>query len=224
MSECRMSNDEWKGDAATSIRHSSSVIPLGGVILAAGASSRMGRPKLLLPWRGATVIAQLLSQWQELGAKQIAVVMRGDDAALGAELNRLKFAKENRVINSQPELGMFSSIVCAAKWDGWHPGVQHYAVALGDQPHLQTDALKQLLEFTAKHPEAICQPHFDGRGGHPVILPRTVFEALKETGAATLKDFLKLSPAPHVQCPVADPGLTLDMDTPEDYLRLVNSR
>ena len=41
---------------------------LGVVILGAGASSRMGRPKLLLPWRDTTVIGQIIRQWRELGA------------------------------------------------------------------------------------------------------------------------------------------------------------
>ena len=49
---------------------------IGVVILGAGASSRMGRPKLLLPWRDTTVIGAILRQWRELGAAQIAVVLR----------------------------------------------------------------------------------------------------------------------------------------------------
>ncbi len=50
--------------------------PLGVVILGAGASSRMGRPKLLLPWGATTIVGHLLEQWQTLGAAQIAVVRR----------------------------------------------------------------------------------------------------------------------------------------------------
>ena len=92
---------------------------LGVVILGAGASSRMGRPKLLLPWRDTTVIGAILRQWRELGAAQIAVVHRPDDAALAAELDRLDFPAHDRIENPQPERGMFSSIVCAANWPGW---------------------------------------------------------------------------------------------------------
>ena len=49
---------------------------LGVVILAAGASSRMGRPKLLLPWSGTTVIGHLLNQWRALGASPITKIGR----------------------------------------------------------------------------------------------------------------------------------------------------
>ena len=66
--------------------------PLGVIILGAGASSRMGRPKLLLPWGDTTVIGHLIRQWRELGAAQIAVVHRpGRLRKLDAELDRLDF-------------------------------------------------------------------------------------------------------------------------------------
>jgi len=192
----------------------------GVVILGAGASSRMGRPKLLLPWRDTTVIGEILRQWRELGAAQITVVHRPNDAPLAAELDRLGFPANDRIENPQPERGMFSSIVCAANWPGWKKEIANWAIALGDQPHLRSETLRQLLECSAQNGGAVCQPEFGGHARHPVILPRTAFAALKDSRAATLKDFLKLLPLPHVQCSVADAGLSLDMDTPEDYKRL----
>jgi CTP:molybdopterin cytidylyltransferase MocA len=98
-----------------------------------------------------------------------------------------------------------------------------WAIVLGDQPHLQTATLRQLLECSAQNKEAICQPAFGGHTRHPVILPRQAFAELKKTSATTLKDFLKLTPTPRVQCSMADAGLSLDMDTPEDYKRLTSS-
>jgi molybdenum cofactor cytidylyltransferase len=218
-----MTNDE---KAAMAFRHSSFELrpfPFGVIILGAGASSRMGRPKLLLPWRGTTVIGHLLAQWRELGAAQIAVVLRASDAALAAELDRLNFSKTDRLENPQPERGMFSSIVCAANWSGWQEDVLQWAIVLGDQPHLRSASLRRLLEFSAQNQDAICQPEFDGRTRHPVILPRAALEQLKNSGAANLKEFLQLSVSPRVPCPVTDPGLSLDMDTPEDYKRLMVS-
>ena len=199
------------------------IAPFGVVILGAGASSRMGRPKLLLPWRGTTVIGHLLSQWRGLGAGQIAVVLRADDPALAAELDRLDFPKPARIENPRPERGMFSSIVCAANWAGWQPDISSWAVALGDQPHLRPETLRQLLKFSAQNKGAICQPMLGGRAAHPVILPRQAFVELKNSGGVTLKDFLNLSTVPRVQLPVDDAGLSLDMDTPEDYKRLIIS-
>ena len=187
------------------------------IILGAGASSRMGRPKLLLPWRDTTVIGHLILQWHELGAAQITVVLRPDDSALTAELDRLQFPKSDRIENPRPERGMFSSIVCAARWSGWQSDIASWAIALGDQPHLRTETLRMLLDCWRQNLDAICQPVFGGHAAHPVILPRSAFEALKSSGAGTLKDFLKLAPCRNVQNVINDPGLTLDLDTPEDY-------
>jgi len=193
---------------------------LGVVILGAGASVRMGKPKLLLPWHGTTVIGGILAQWRELGVAQIGIVLRPNDMALRMELDRLRFPEDARIENPEPERGMFSSIVCAAHWSGWRREIKSWAIVLGDQPHLQTETLRTLLKTHAQNRDGICQPMSGGRRAHPVILPYSTFDSLKSSGAATLKDFLNLAAAPRVLHEVADSGLLLDMDTPEDYKRL----
>ncbi|HUC83992.1 MAG TPA: nucleotidyltransferase family protein [Candidatus Acidoferrales bacterium] len=198
-------------------------LPLGAVILGAGTSSRMGRPKLLLPWHNTTVIGHLIGQWQALAAAQIAVVHRPNDLALAAELDRLRFPRADRIENPQPERGMFSSVVCAANWPGWNPGLSAWAIVLGDQPHLRPETLRKLLEFHAPNPAAVCQPAFDGQPKHPVILPPGAFCQLRTSQAGSLKEFLKQIPCPSVQYSADDPGLLLDMDTPEDYKRALQS-
>lgn len=196
---------------------------LGVVILGAGASSRMGRPKLLLPWKDTTIVGHLIRQWRELGAGQIAVVHRPNDASLAAELDRLGFPRADRIENPQPERGMFSSILCAASWPGWKDEIATWAIVLGDQPHLRPETLRALLEFHFANADAVCQLEFDGHARHPVLLPRRAFKELKVSQAETLKDFLKRTSVRSVQCSVDEPGLALDMDTPEDYKRAQGS-
>ncbi|MDE3068628.1 MAG: nucleotidyltransferase family protein [Verrucomicrobiota bacterium] len=193
--------------------------PFGVIILGAGASVRMGWPKLLLPWNGTTVIGHLIGQWRELGAAQIAVVHRPGDAELAVELDRLAFPAPDRLPNPQPERGMFSSILCAANWDGWRAEIARWAVALGDQPHVRPGTLRAILDCSAQNPGAVCQPEFGGHARHPVILPRRAFEELKSSRDKTLKLFLKRTACPSVKCSIADPGLALDMDRPGDYVR-----
>ena len=195
---------------------------LGVVILGAGASSRMGRPKLLLPWNGTTVIGHLLEQWYQLGAAQIGVVLRPQDALLAAELDRLDFPRAGRIENPQPERGMFSSILCAAAWPGWKKEIAAWVLTLGDQPHLRLETLRQLLEFHSANADAICQPEFGGHARHPVLLPQRAFEELKASQAETLKTFLKQTRIRSARCFVDDPGLALDLDTPEDYQRALD--
>ena len=193
---------------------------LGVIILGAGASTRMGRNKLLLPWRGTTVIGQIIAQWRQLGAAHLAVVLRENDFALAAELDTLDFPKANRITNPQPERGMWSSVVCAAAWNGWPPDIFHWAIVLGDQPHLKFETLSTLLDFAGQNLGAVCQPEFGGRERHPVVLPRDIFLALAKSRAATLKHFLESSAFPRRLCAVNDAGLELDLDTPEDFARL----
>jgi molybdenum cofactor cytidylyltransferase len=186
-------------------------------ILGAGASSRMGKPKLLLPWGDTSVLGSLLRQWTSLDAEQIAVVHARDDHTLLAELERLSFHDVLRIPNDRPERGMFSSIQCASAWSGWKTDMTHWLVVLGDQPHLRTETLRSVLAFAAEHPDEICQPSRNGRGRHPVVLPKYVFEALKQTLAETLKQFIQSSGRVVARCEIDDPGLDLDIDYPADY-------
>lgn len=190
---------------------------LGVVILGAGASSRMGRPKLLLPWNGTTVIGHLLAQWHQLGAAQIGVVLRPQDALLAAELDRLGFPRAGRIENPQPGRGMFSSILCAAAWPGWKDEIAAWALTPGDQPHLRIETMRHLLEFHSANADAVCQLEFGGHARHPVLLPQRAFEELKTSRVETLNAFLKQTRIRSARSFVDDPGLALDLDTPEDY-------
>ena len=192
-------------------------ISIGVILLGAGRSTRMGRPKLLLPWGKTSVFGQLISQWQALEAAQITVVHAADDRAILAELDRLGFPPQNRIANPHADPGMFSSVVCAAQWPHWQPSLTHRAIVLGDQPHLRNETLEQLVRFAAAHPNQVCQPSRHGRRGHPVVIPNPVFLELAQSNSADLKQFLL--PREVAACDCNDPGLDLDIDRPEDYIQ-----
>lgn len=197
------------------------VCSVGVVILAAGRSARMGRPKLLLPWNKTSVLGHLIEQWRPLGVTQIAVVCAPGNQGIQVELDRLGFPAKNRIHNPTPERGMFSSIQCAAQWPGWQAALTHWAIVLGDQPHLQPQTLRQVLDCSAAQPAKICQPARRAHGCHPVLLPKTVFRQLAASTAATLKEFLAARPQEVTFCEVDDPGLELDIDRPEDYQQVL---
>jgi molybdenum cofactor cytidylyltransferase len=193
------------------------VLDFGVVILAAGASSRMGKPKLLLPWGRTSVLGHLIGQWKDLRARQIAAVWATGDQAVRAELDRLDFPRVNRVLNPTPKRGMFSSIQCATRWGGWNAELTHWAIVLGDQPHLRPYTLRALLDFAGGQSNQVCQPSRRGRPRHPVVVPKTVFAELKDSRAETLKEFLQALPSGAALCELDDPGLDFDVDTPADY-------
>src|SRR5258708_33825914 len=130
----------------------------------------MGQPKMLLPWGKTTVLGHLLALWSRLGAHQVAVVCASADAAIHAELNRLQFSIRNRITNPDAGRGMFSSVQCAARWRGWNPGLTHWAIVLGDQPHLQPFTVGTLLRSAAPHPVHICPPALRRATAHTALL------------------------------------------------------
>jgi molybdenum cofactor cytidylyltransferase len=180
----------------------------------------MGQPKLLLPWGNTSVLGHLLNAWQDLGAKQIGVVCAAGDVGIEAELERLGLPPQQRIVNPEPDRGMFSSVQCAAGWHGWQPGIIRWAVVLGDQPHLRLETLQAIMNFSAGNLNKVCQPRQNGHRYHPVMLPKEAFERLANSSADNLKDFLKSCETAY--CEVSDPGLELDIDWPEDYQKALD--
>ncbi len=177
----------------------------------------MGHPKMLLPWENTTVLGHLINLWTRCPTCQVAVVCAVNDTAINDELDRLKFPSENRIVNPDPGRGMFSSVQCAARWPGWHSSLTHWAIALGDQPHLQARTLAALIDFAAQLPGKICQPGKHGHACHPVVLPEAAFQKLARSKAETLKEFLQSMSADVSLLELNDPGLELDIDVPADY-------
>jgi len=188
---------------------------LAAIILGAGRSSRMGCPKLLLPWGNTSVLGHLINCWRELKACQIAVVCASDDSKIPAELDRLGFTRQNIIENPNAERGMFSSIACAAQWQAWNSAITHWAIVLGDQPHLQLSTLQKLLNWARQYPDRVCQPTLVGQPKHPVVIPKTCFLQLAKSESSTLKQLL--ADYSIAGCASEDPGLALDIDRPEDY-------
>jgi molybdenum cofactor cytidylyltransferase len=179
----------------------------------------MKQPKLLLPWGKTSILGHQSRTWHTLNACQIAVVCGTVDDSIHQELDRLDFPRSGRILNPRPDRGMFSSIRCAAQWPGWQPGLTHWAITLGDQPHLKLETLQALLEVSAAQPSKICQPRRAGHLRHPVLFPKRLFSKLKTSNALTLKQFLQPFANQIASCEVGDPGLDLDIDDPHDYER-----
>lgn len=191
------------------------------VVLAAGASTRMGSPKMLLPWGERTILGHIVHVWRQLGAARIAVVTNDADPTMKKELHKLQFQIAESIAHPGASEGMFSSILCAARWNGWQENkLSHWVIALGDQPHLPVRTLRALLSFAKKNRDRICQPALDHRPRHPVILPRAAWTRLRGSSVtSTLRDFLAEHRGQISLMKSDDPALALDIDTPAEYAR-----
>lgn len=204
-------------DSFSTQNHSAPRFQFGAVLLAAGKSRRMGRPKLLLDWGGKTVLDSLLTQWKRLRSAQIAIVHREGDEPLCDELHRVAVKPVGAIPNANQDADMFSSLRCASRWPGWNKRLTHFVIILGDQPHLQDAMLEAFLGFSRQNRESVCQPRYQGRARHPVILPRDLFFSLARTRAQSLAEFLNRPQTRRAFFEVADPGVALDLDTSADY-------
>jgi molybdenum cofactor cytidylyltransferase len=191
---------------------------LAAIILAAGRARRMGKPKLLLPWHGSTIIAHEIETWRNIHSDaetvDVRVVCGSRPDPIQDELDRLHFPETSRIINPKPDDGMFSSLRCAA-WENWPADITHFAIILGDQPHLKRATLQKVVHIAQEEFDHICQPRNNGDLGHPVILPRAQFLELGKTEADRLRDYLGTQQVEAIE--VDDPGLKLDIDVAADY-------
>ena len=179
----------------------------------------MGRCKLLLPWGQHTILTHLLDQWRSIGVAQIAPVIDPSNHVLREALTDAGFSSSDWIENPSPQLGMFSSLREASRWTGWLSTLTHRVIALGDQPHIHISTLRLLLDTATKNPKRICQPTLHGCAAHPIILPVSNFRELAVCNSPNLRAYVRTCETLRLRLPVEDPGVSEDLNTPEDYAR-----
>ena len=194
------------------------------IVLAAGKSSRMGRPKGVLPIgaSGETFLTRILRSLREGGIQRAFVVIGGDAGAVRATLpGNDDFL--NVVENKNYEQGQLSSLLVglsAAEEEGDVNGVM---VTLVDLPLISAATVTAVLEEHRRSPAApIIRPRRGTRHGHPAIFHRSLFEELRSADPSMgAKPVVHAHAAEEVNVDVADDGAFTDIDTPEDYERFI---
>jgi molybdenum cofactor cytidylyltransferase len=182
------------------------------VLPAAGASRRMGRPKLLLPFRDGTVVGSLVQALREGGVSEIVLVTAPDDEALRAWAAE---AAVRTVVNPDPGRGMLSSI---REGIAWAPKYQQIVVCPADLPALRASTVAAVLREAGQHLLTVAS--YRGRRGHPlVIAPSLIAEIGTLDLSVGLRELLDRHPVHVVE--VDDPGAVRDVDTPEEYRDLI---
>lgn len=185
---------------------------LSAVILAAGRSQRMGRNKSLLPLGDKTILQQVLLALSAAQPDSILVVLGTQGEAVAESLADWAVSI---VWNPVPDSDMTASLRTAL---AALPQKDHgVIIGLGDQPLITPATYRRLADHYRAHPDAIVQPRCNGRMGHPVLLPSALLREL--TNYPTLRDLLTEHVARRHPVDVDDPGILMDLDTPEDYQR-----
>jgi len=186
---------------------------VAAILLAAGKSSRMGSCKQLLPLGGGTVIARCLDALVTGGAGEIVVVVSQE----GNEVAAAACAYPVRIVVNPESGGDMASSVRAGR-DALPAGVSGVIVFLCDYPLVSPGTITSLIVGHGASPGSIIIPCHGERRGHPLLFPR---EILDELGPElTLRDLVRLDPGRIRHLEVPDPGVLIDMDTPDDYRRI----
>jgi len=181
-------------------------ITVSGLVLAAGGSSRLGRPKQLLPYRGATLLDHVLDVARSCVFDQLVVVIGGAADRVKA---RVDLGGCEVVVNEGFGEGCSSSIASALEVVRGDV----LALLLGDQPGVTAESVRALLDGRGDAALACCL--YDGGRGHPLAFSREVFGDLRALhGDKGVWKLLDRGPVTEVRVPGAIPR---DVDTQADY-------
>ena len=182
------------------------------IVPAAGSAERFGGKKLLAQVDGEPLLDRTIAALLEGGADQIIVVVAPDAEELTHDVNAFADARVWPVVNPDPSRGMFSSLQAGmAEAEG-----DALLVLPADMPFVQPATVRLLLEAFAKT-SAIVSPRFNGKRGHPVILPPGLRDEIRAADPLlTLHDILKRHPDQRVDLEVQDRGVVRDVDRPQD--------
>jgi len=181
-----------------------------GLVLGAGGSKRLRRPKQLLPYGGGTLLGHVLDVARACNFDQLVVALGGASEDVRA---RVDLADAQIVVNEAYGSGCSSSI--AAALGVVDPASEAIVLMLGDQPGVSRDAVAALLAARGDAELAICR-YVNGRG-HPIAFARSTFGDLANLhGDKGVWRLLDERGEDVVEVPVAG-EIPLDVDTPEDY-------
>lgn len=186
---------------------------IAAVILGAGSSVRMGRPKLLLELGGKPLIRRAVEQAEASRADRVVVVVGPNRP----EMERALAGTAARLVdNPDHRTGMASSLRAGLKALG--PGVEAVVTLLGDQPFQGSEVIDNLIEAYRSTGQPIVVPLYAGRRGNPVLFDRSVFpELLRQEGDQGGRAVIAADQSRIATVPFDSEEPQRDLDTWDDY-------
>jgi molybdenum cofactor cytidylyltransferase len=185
------------------------------VVLSAGESSRMGRPKALLTIDGETFLERIVTALKQTGVGKIIVVIGHNAEEMKERIDHLPV---EILVNHQYKLGQLSSLHVAIRHLTSDQSCDGMLVHLVDHPYIDGKLVDVMIRQFYDSKKLIVVPRYQGKRGHPVILSRRLFtellDAPMEQGA---KAVVNAHSADTLEIDAADEGVTIDIDTPDEY-------
>jgi molybdenum cofactor cytidylyltransferase len=185
------------------------------VVLSAGESSRMGRPKALLPIDGQTFIERIVAALKQTKVGKIIVILGHNARELQSKISHLPV---EILINTDYKLGQLSSLQLAVRNLQPDLDCDGMLVHLVDHPYLAPALVEEMIRRFYETRKRIIVPKFHGKRGHPVIFSNALFDEIlsapMEEGA---KAVVNAHRAETLEIETEEEGIAVDIDTPELY-------
>ena len=185
------------------------------VVLSAGESSRMGRPKALLPIDGQTFIERIVAALKQAKVGKIIVILGHNARELQSRISHLPV---EILINTDYKLGQLSSLQLAVRYLQPDLDCDGMLVHLVDHPYLAPALVEEMIRQFYETKKRIIVPKFHGKRGHPVIFSNALFDEIlsapMEEGA---KAVVNAHRAETLEIETEEDGIAVDIDTPELY-------
>ncbi|HDL18627.1 MAG TPA: nucleotidyltransferase family protein [Bacteroidetes bacterium] len=192
-------------------------VQIPAIILAAGKSERFGAPKVLQTFAGQPFLLRIVKSLRSAGIDTILLILGHNAEKIISALPEA--GQINILMNKQYEMGQFSSLQLGIA--NLPPDSSGCLLCLIDQPFLRSDTVGQLRQTGENERDKIIIPIHQNRGGHPVYLPRNLFEPITgESSSHSLRDVLQKNQNLIIRRKVADPLIVEDIDTVADLKRL----
>ncbi len=190
---------------------------IGAIVLAAGLSTRMGKPKLLLPWGETNVIGQVVAVLIAYEIKPMVIVTGKTHEDL-----QNQFVREDIHLAYNPDFEdgrMLTSLKTGLK-KMTELGASATLLALGDQPQILPETVRLVLAAQIANQNRLIIPSHQMRRGHPWGIPQLFWEEIIHLPAVmTMRDFINSHQSDILYVNVNSPSILADLDTPEDYRR-----
>ena len=187
------------------------------IILAAGESKRMGRPKLLLPFGETTIIETVVDNAIQSKADEVLVVL-GCNAEKIAK--KIEDSSAKTSVNPDFRGGMLSSI----QWgfESLPEDTRAVLIMLGDQPMIPGSVIDKVIDAYNQTEKSIVLPVYNRRRGHPILIDMKHREEVKRLSSDVgLRALVHNHADDILEVAVDTPGILKDIDTAEDYNQIL---
>jgi len=185
------------------------------IILAAGESKRMGKPKLLLPFGEKTLIETVIDNVIKSKAEKILAVLGSDWEKIEKKIKNFPL---KIVVNPYFPRGMLSSV----QWgfQALPKNTQAVLVVLGDQPAVSSAIINKIIDAFKRIKKGIVLPVYKNNRGHPVLIDMKYRDEVENLSPDVgFRDLVYNHPEDILEVEVGTPGILQDIDDMEDYRR-----